>query len=98
MSKLAHSNQTTMDEIERKRMLEDNTMTRRHIMGRTQWFDFGDHPAVRRPTEAHLQPVPGMKNVGIITTTKGEVMVREGDWIVTYEDGDYVVERAARWR
>lgn len=85
MSKLAHSNQATMDEIERQQRLEDGTMKR------TQWWNYGDHPAVRRPTESHLQPVPGMKNVGIITTPDGETLVREGDWIETADDGTHYV-------
>ncbi len=56
-------------------------------MKRTQWFDFGDHPAVRRPKESHLQPCPGIKNCGMLTTPAGDVLVREGDWIVENEAG-----------
>jgi hypothetical protein len=61
---------------------------------RTQWFNYGDHPDVRRPKEAHLQPCDGLKNCGLITTANGEELIREGDWIVTDENGAHRIERS----
>lgn len=58
-------------------------------MKRTQWNKLGDHPAVMRPKEAHLQPVEGMLNCGML----GDVLVREGDWIVDHDDGRLEIER-----
>jgi hypothetical protein len=60
--------------------------------GRVQWQKYGDHPAVRRPLEAHLQPCVGLKNCGLITTANGEELIREGDWIVTDEHGIVSIE------
>lgn len=62
-------------------------------MKRTQWFNYGDHPAVRRPKETHLQPVQGIKNCGIITVAGGDTLIREGDWIIEDDDGQILVER-----
>ena len=59
-------------------------------MKRTQWNKLGDHSAVTRPKEAHLQPVEGMRNCGML----GDVLVREGDWIIDHDDGRIEVERA----
>lgn len=56
-------------------------------MKRTQWNNYGDHPAVRRPKESHFQPVDGIRNCGFLATTLGEVLIREGDWIVEHDDG-----------
>lgn len=83
MSKLSHSNQEMMDQIER----DAENQPDGPIEQRTQWFKAGDHPAVRRPTEAHLQPSPGLKNCGVVVTAKGEELIREGDWIVQDESG-----------
>lgn len=61
-------------------------------MKRTQWFNYGDHPAVRRPKEAHLQPVSGIRNCGILPTGCGEVLIREGDWVIENDDGTFSLE------
>jgi hypothetical protein len=64
-------------------------------MKRTQWFNYDDHPYVRRPKEHHLQPVFGVKNCGVLSTPEGDVLIREGDWIVTDENGAHHLERSA---
>ena len=61
-------------------------------MKRIQWFKDGDHPAVLRPKEAHLQPVSGILNCGILPVPDGIVIVREGDWILTDDRGIHHLE------
>lgn len=63
-------------------------------MKRTQWIKHGDHSHVRRPKESHLQSVHGLRNCGFLPTPNGEVLIREGDWIVEDDCGVLSLEPA----
>jgi hypothetical protein len=64
-------------------------------MKRTQWFKRGDHPNVRHPKEGHLQPCDGLRNCGFLPMPNGEVLIREGDWIIEDNSGVLSLELAS---
>ncbi|MNC04040.1 hypothetical protein D3C87_1422710 [compost metagenome] len=51
-----------------------------------QWFKDGDHPAVFMQTEPTQVFVRGQFYVN---THLGQELVREGEWIVTFDDGKH---------
>ena len=52
------------------------------VIEATQWFKDGDHPAV-------VRGAPSGMPVYWINTLEGDMMVSEGDWIITGVKGEH---------
>ena len=52
---------------------------------------YGDPPCVRQPGpgQEHLLPVDGLLNCGIIETLEGDMIVRQGEWVITGVKGEH---------
>lgn len=59
------------------------------VIEATQWVKHGDHPAVKRSSEPHMQDCPGLCDIGVIETLEGQHIVRSGDWIITGVKGEH---------
>jgi hypothetical protein len=61
------------------------------VIEAVQWGGkYGEPPCVERPGPGleHLLPVDGLLNTGIIKTLEGDMIVREGEWVITGVKGE----------
>lgn len=61
------------------------------VIEAVQWAGvYGEPACVKRPGPGleHLLPVDGLLNAGVIPTLEGDMIVREGEWVITGVKGE----------
>lgn len=63
------------------------------VVEATQWFNFGDHPVVKRTCSNCIDACKQCGEIkmyhGKVRTLEGEMMVCPGDWIITGVKGEH---------